>query len=438
MEKRARRRENLAAIKTMHVDIIDDFKDFEAVKPNWERVYAADRDANLFLSWTWLSKWLREVKTDWLVLAAKPNRAAKNYVGFFPLRLNARPAKQGGFYTEVLLAGTRFADYTGIVLEPDYAEAAIDAFAEHVNGMNWGLLQFNSMRVQEAHHERLIRHFPRTHFDVLLDRPVLDSAGVDNSICPFVPLPHSWDAYLMTLSANARQKLRRLLRRLDADPDLRISLADRKTARQSIETLIDFWSSQWSARKGENLRALQNNLRTMLNHYADLGILYMPILWKGPDPVGVLASLIDWRKRSMHFFIGARDHTFSNPQPGLTLHAHSIRAAIDMGLSRYDFLRGNERYKYSFGSTERQIFNTLIRVKSKPGKRPLLDVRSIPKALALAKRQAAEGERAKAETGYRQILSLDPTCLNAALGLAELRRVRGSLVGTECTVRWIL
>ena len=109
-----------------------------------------------------------------------------------------------------------------------------------------------------------------------------------------------------------------------------------------------------------------------------------------------------------------------------------------MGLSRYDFLRGNERYKYSFGSTERQIFNTLIRVKSKPGKRPLLDVRSIPKALALAKRQAAEGERAKAETGYRQILSLDPTCLSAALGLAELRRVCGSLVGTECTVRWIL
>ena len=164
----------------------------------------------------------------------------------------------------------------------------------------------------------------------------------------------------------------------------------------------------------------------------------MPVLWRGADPVGVLASVIDWQKRTMHFFAGARDQTFSGPQPGLLLHAYSIRHAIDMGLTRYDFLRGNERYKYSFGSIERQICNTVIRVKRQPRKQVVLDRRGIPEALALIKRQAADGKRAKAATGYRQILSLDPACLTAVLGYAELKATRGRLVGTECAVRWTL
>ena len=81
----------------------------------------------------------------------------------------------------------------------------------------------------------------------------------------------------------------------------------------------------------------------------------MPSFTPPTIAVGVLASLIDREKRAMRFFIGARDERWNDIRPGLVLHAHSIRQAIEMGLTQYNFLRGNERYKYSFGSVDRRL-----------------------------------------------------------------------------------
>jgi len=137
----------------------------------------------------------------------------------------------------------------------------------------------------------------------------------------------------------------------------------------------------------------------------------------------------------MHFFVGARDEQCQNPQPGLTLHAHSIRHAIEMGLTRYDFLRGNERYKYSFGSIERRISNTIVRVKPGARARSVLDRRSIPRALHLIKEQKTAGKHAEMETGYRQILAVDPDCMPAILGYAELKVANGQIMAAERLLR---
>jgi hypothetical protein len=35
----------------MHIDVIDRFSEFEARRHNWDAVYAADPEAQFFLSW---------------------------------------------------------------------------------------------------------------------------------------------------------------------------------------------------------------------------------------------------------------------------------------------------------------------------------------------------------------------------------------------------
>lgn len=78
-------------------------------------------------------------------------------------------------------------------------------------------------------------------------------------------------------------------------------------------------------------------------------------------PIGALSILIDTKKRSLLFFLGGRDMTVNNPPPGFVLHAHSIRYAIKNGFRTYDFLRGNEPYKYLFGAREREIRYIVVR-----------------------------------------------------------------------------
>jgi CelD/BcsL family acetyltransferase involved in cellulose biosynthesis len=408
----------------MDVDVLETPAAFEAARSSWDQVYAADPEANLFLSWGWLSKWLPEVGDQWLILAARPTAAA-DYVGFFPLRWKTRVTSQGKFYSELQMAGGNFADYTGAVVHPAHAMAALDAFARWINARRFGLARLSKLRMRDDLHDRLVQSFSSRRFDVLLNHPMMDATGIDNAVCPFARLPSTWEGFLAGLSANMRQKLRRLLRHLDSAPDLRIEHANAQTIERSIEILIELWLRRWESRKADKTETIRDEMRIMLAHYWELGILSMPVLWQGPHPLGAHANLVDQQKHVMHFFAGARDDQCEEIQPGLLLHAHSIRNAIELGLTEYDFLRGNERYKYSFGAIERRIHNTIVRAKPGADQRTVFDPRSIPQALAQSARWRAEGEFDLAEAGYRQILIIDPACDAARHGCAEMKDARG-------------
>ena len=70
----------------MRIDVIDTPDAFEALRPNWDRLYAADPEGQFFLSWIWLSQLFERRPKNWCVLAAA-DEAAKDYVAFLPLRL---------------------------------------------------------------------------------------------------------------------------------------------------------------------------------------------------------------------------------------------------------------------------------------------------------------------------------------------------------------
>ena len=46
--------------------------------------------------------------------------------------------------------------------------------------------------------------------------------------------------------------------------------------------------------------------------------------------------------------------------PGIVLLAHVIRDAIDRGIAIFDFLRGEEPYKYAFGPTAHDLFRVRV------------------------------------------------------------------------------
>jgi hypothetical protein len=43
----------------MHIDAFDKFQNFLTLKRDWDSVYKADPEAQFFLSWTWMSRWLK-------------------------------------------------------------------------------------------------------------------------------------------------------------------------------------------------------------------------------------------------------------------------------------------------------------------------------------------------------------------------------------------
>jgi CelD/BcsL family acetyltransferase involved in cellulose biosynthesis len=408
----------------MRIDVIDDFESFSRLRENWDALYEADPEAQFFLSWTWLSHWLPTLRHSWFVLAAKPSDACA-YVAFFPLRHRIRHSEEAGFHNDINMAGNHAADYTGFLCRPESQHRAIPALARCLNGLNWTRMHLENIRMSDERLRLFLAHFPERTFRIATIERINKEDGVNNCICPRVALPADWDHYLDGLSANARQRIRRFVRMVESDGGYRITHADADTIERDVEILLGFWKSRWGLRKRDRLNAILETVRTMLPRCFGSGCLFLPVLWRDDKPLGALASLVDAQKGALLFYVGGRDESVDNPPPGLVLHAHSIRYAIANGFGTYDFLRGNERYKYSLGAEERRIRCVVVGTRTGRNLGDKLHRRSVPAVLRRTTELHRAGRLAEAERGYRQVLDVAPRHPDALYCLGQLMATEG-------------
>ena len=58
--------------------------------------------------------------------------------------------------------------------------------------------------------------------------------------------------------------------------------------------------------------------------------------------------------------IGTRKREFMEYSPGWVLLAHQIRWAIEQGRNEFDFMRGDEDYKYRFGASNQYVMRVQV------------------------------------------------------------------------------
>jgi CelD/BcsL family acetyltransferase involved in cellulose biosynthesis len=342
----------------MQIDVVSDLAALRRFEADWMRVYAADPEGQFFLSWPWMSTRL-EHRQGWSVLMARPAAEAPP-VAFFPIKESTDTDRAGRTYREVTLPGRGAADYTGFLCLPEHEVRAGLTFAAYLLGLDWQVLTLECVRASAQRMSGLVDAFAAARL-AITRVAMVNAAGVDNSICPYADLPGDWDGYLAGLSANTRQRLRRLLRKIDGTT-LRVTVTSRETLRRDIEILLRMWLARWGAQKRR--RRVEAVVKSTIEELCDAmanGTLYLPILWHGDRPIAANACMRDVEKRELLFQIGSRDLTAEDLSPGVMLHAHTIRAAIEQGFVRYDFLRGNEPYKYVFATGERRIESLVIR-----------------------------------------------------------------------------
>src|SRR5262249_32676675 len=151
---------------------------------------------------------------------------------------------------------------------------------------------------------------------------------------------------------NTRQKINRFLRKLESSSVYQITTTSAATQSRDVKILEQLWGNIWSERKGSDSERLITMYGMIVRCGLEDEIEHVCVLWHGEAPIGVLASFVDWEKSRLLFFVSGRDENFRDLLVGLVLHAWNIRWAIEHGLRTYDFLRGNEPYKYSLGAAD--------------------------------------------------------------------------------------
>lgn len=393
----------------MQTHLIEGQDAFKALRSNWNELYKKDPSAQYFLSWQWLSRLYNRNTANLVILAARPSSSAP-YVALFPLRIRTRYSQTGNFYyNDIIMAGNFAADYTGFLCDPEYDSAALPALGRHLAKMDWAQILLENLYCSE---ERLaLLTGPLRQGAVRTTNPSRTNKrdNVNNLVCPVLELPETFDAYLDTcLSSNTRQKLRRFARKVKADPSYKFTIATPETVDRDIDILMGFWHTKWAARKGDKIDTLAATSRHMLKAASAARTLFLPVLWHEDRPLGALASFMDPVREALLFALAGRDESWTTPPPGLLLHGFSINWAINNGFKTYDFLRGNEPYKYSLGAQDRRIHCQLIETKSGRNRSGKLDKRSLPGVLKTTVRDYRSNRRQQALAGLNQVLATDP------------------------------
>ena len=182
---------------------------------------------------------------------------------------------------------------------------------------------------------------------------------------PFLELPSDMDGYLDSLDGKDRHELRRKLRRFEREvgpPRLRRAGAD--TVADDLELFFG-WHRRAPGEKGTFMTPRREAFfRAIADEYLPRGRLALDVLEGGGGPVAASFSfLVD---DTVYLYNSSFEPTAYRWSPGVVLLAALIERSISDGLSRLDFLKGEERYKFQLGAVRRSLSSVRVGPKGSP------------------------------------------------------------------------
>jgi CelD/BcsL family acetyltransferase involved in cellulose biosynthesis len=313
----------------------------------WEDLRARARLRAPYLSWIWQTEWVHAFAADRRLEVRAVEDADGALVGVLPL-FEAAPG------VHRIIGGADVSDYLDVL--------AVAGREEDV----WTAL----LQSRAAERDTWQLHaVPAASPTVTALPSVAAACGLKATAtveerCPVLDLPKSWDDYLAALPSKHRHELQRKTRRLRREAgDARVTVARR---RDDIETRFgDFFDLHRRSRVGKERfmdARMEKFFRRAVGELADVG---GAALWFLDLPNGPAAGFVvlEW-EGTVGLYNSGFHPDLAALAPGLVLLVHLIEDAILRGKQRFDFLRGEERYKYEFGPTPEEVFG--VRIEAGP------------------------------------------------------------------------
>jgi CelD/BcsL family acetyltransferase involved in cellulose biosynthesis len=323
-------------------EILDDL---DAVGPAaWQTLHAASALRSPFLSWTWQTEWVRAFAPGDRLEIRRVTDDAGRLLGLLPLH-EVEPGVLR------LLGGVDVSDYLDLLAETG-REAEVWAALLAARPATRPLWDLHAVPAASP----TVLRLP----ELALEHGAEVAVAVEER-CPILELPATWETYLAGLSGKHRHEMLRKMRRLEREvPAARAVGLD---SRAEVEARFgDFLALHRSSRVGK-ARFMDDRMEAFFRRVA--GLLAEAggfRLWLLDAPGGPLASFLtlEWDGTVGLYNSGFRPEAAAL-SPGLVLLTHVVRDAIERGRRRFDFLRGEERYKYEFGPTPQDVYTVRIR-----------------------------------------------------------------------------
>jgi CelD/BcsL family acetyltransferase involved in cellulose biosynthesis len=176
---------------------------------------------------------------------------------------------------------------------------------------------------------------------------------------PYIPLPGSWDTYLASLDKKQRHEIRRKMRRA-AESALEVQfyiVEDGAALGSEIEAFLELMAHD--PNKANFLHpAMRTHIAGVIRTAFQNRYLWLAFLMIGGKKAAAALNF-DYANKLWGYNSGvSRD--YMELSPGWVLLTHQIQWACDHGRNEFDFMRGDEDYKYRFGGVDRHVMRVVV------------------------------------------------------------------------------
>lgn len=323
---------------------------FNTLADEWDTVLDPARSNLFFMRHDWQHLWWKHLGRGALSVVTIRDDAntLKSIAPWFIVEENGRRSLH-------VVGCMDVSDYIDLLLAPGYEDQALSELLNFTLSDNMPIWdEMHLCNIPESSPLMTLLPPLASQRDLVIETSVED-------VCPIIMLPDTYESYLEQLDKKQRHELRRKRRRAEGHSVGWYIAGREHELDNKIETFLDLMAMSTPQKNNFlNQPGHRNFFIEMGRTLFDKGMLEINFLTVSEHPVAALWNFA-YQDHLMLYNSGLNPTDYSNISAGIVLLALSIEDAIKRGFQKFDFLQGDEEYKYRMGAKTTTVHNLVVK-----------------------------------------------------------------------------
>jgi CelD/BcsL family acetyltransferase involved in cellulose biosynthesis len=338
----------------MELQIINEFKNLYSLKHELSE-FTQTVQHNIFSTSDWIFTWWNHFGLNKKLLAITI-REKGEIICFAPLMI-VSSRYYGLFPKRIQFIGTPDSDYNDILVSEYYKEQCYSFLMKYLidnkKTIDWDYIDFTDVPENDG-----MLSFLNISDNLYTDYKLITQ-------CPFIDLPLNFDVFFSKINRKFRNNIRRTKTHLKKDYELElVDYSKPNRVHEGLEIHFKLHQNRWLSQGKTGIFANQ----TFRDFHNDLGltfskqdILGLYVLHANGSPV---ASIYGFKFNStFSAYSSGMDVAFASYGVGNLIWLETINKCIEDRITKIDFLRGNEAYKYKWNAKYRKNYSLTVTEK---------------------------------------------------------------------------
>jgi CelD/BcsL family acetyltransferase involved in cellulose biosynthesis len=249
----------------------------------------------------------------------------------------------------LLVGSIEISDYLDIITRMDdharFISGLLDFIAsENLPNLDWYNIPDSSATLSALKSESAARNW--THHEEMY-RPT-----------PRITLNGDFEEYLSRVEKKQRHEIRRKVRRADeSGRGVRWYISDMQDVESEIDSFLHLMQQDQN-KAGFLKEPMRTQMREVIRTAHENGWLWLAFLEAGGQRIAAALNF-DYDNKLWGYNAGV-DRAFMDLSPGWVLLTHILQWCCENKRAEFDFMRGDEEYKYRFGAVNQYVMRAKV------------------------------------------------------------------------------